>query len=182
MQLDDFVEQDSDPTTSSAVRRLFTHPEEDELERDDEDDEPPEDVAEDHTGEQPEERPPPSPMHSEKQKARRMQKIINDAGHLRPVRMVRVGKRKAMTPEEQRFIRYAKKNDVPVVFHKPNPKRKGTGSHARYSKYFVANTLNEAEKLGMTNADFTWDWERGWITMPTHEPDVDGHVYDAVAP
>ena len=101
-QLDDFVEQDSDPTTSSAVRRLFTHPEEDELERDDEDDEPPEDVAEDHTGEQPEERPPPSPMHSEKQKARRMQKIINDAGHLRPVRMVRVGKRKAMTPEEQR--------------------------------------------------------------------------------
>ena len=181
LQLDDFVEQDSDPTTSSAVRRLFTHPEEDELERDDEDDEPPEDVAEDHTGEQPEERPPPSPMHSEKQKARRMQKIINDAGHLRPVRMVRVGKRKAMTPEEQRFIRYAKKNDVPVVFHKPNPKRKGTGSHARYSKYFVANTLNEAEKLGMTNADFTWDWERGWITMPTHEPDVDGHVYDAVA-
>ena len=86
-----------------------------------------------------------------------------------------------MTPEEQRFIRYAKKNDIPVVFHKPNPKRKGTGSHARYSKYFVANTLNEAEKLGMTSADFTWDWERGWITMPTHEPDVDGHVYDAVA-
>ena len=33
----------------------------------------------------------------------------------------------------------------------------------------------------MTNADFTWDWERGWITMPTHEPDVHGHVYDAVA-
>ena len=96
-------------------------------------------------------------MHSEKQKARRMQKIINDAGHLRPVRMVRVGKRKAMTPEEQRFIRYAKQNDIPVVFHKPNPKRKGTGSHARYSKYFVANTLNEAEKLGMTSADFTWD-------------------------
>jgi predicted TIM-barrel fold metal-dependent hydrolase len=82
-----------------------------------------------------------------------MQKIINDAGHLRPVRMVRVGQRKAMTPEEQRFIRYAKQNDVPVVFHKPNPKRKGTGSHARYSKYFVANTLKEAGQLGMTSTD-----------------------------
>ena len=48
---------------------------------------------------------------------------------------------------------------LPVVFHKPNPKRKGTGSHARYSKYFVAKTLNGAEKLGMTSADFNLDPE-----------------------
>ena len=45
----------------------------------------------------------------------------------------------------------------------------------------VAATLKEALTLGASSADLLWDFERGWITFPKHEPDVEGHVHDAVA-
>ena len=45
----------------------------------------------------------------------------------------------------------------------------------------VATTLKEALTLGALPADLLWDFERGWITFPKHEPDVEGHVHDAVA-
>ena len=45
----------------------------------------------------------------------------------------------------------------------------------------VATTLKEALTLGASSADLLWDFERGWITFPKHEPDVEGHVHDAVA-
>ena len=42
-----------------------------------------------------------------------------------------------------------------------------------------ASTLAEASALGATKADIDWDFERGFISFPRHEPDLPGHVHCA---
>ena len=48
-------------------------------------------------------------------------------------------------------------------------------------KYMHATTYFEALELGATQADIEWDYLRGWPSFPTHEPDLPGHVFDALA-
>ena len=35
--------------------------------------------------------------------------------------------------------------------------------------------------IGATQADIEWDYLRGCISIPKHEPDLPGHVFDAFA-
>jgi len=44
-----------------------------------------------------------------------------------------------------------------------------------------ATTYLEARELGAEQADIEWDYLRGWISFPKHEPDLPGHMFDAFA-
>jgi hypothetical protein len=43
-----------------------------------------------------------------------------------------------------------------------------------------ATNLMEAMRLGATREDIIWDHERGYITYPTLEPDLPGHVHNCL--
>ena len=46
----------------------------------------------------------------------------------------------------------------------PNPKKPGSASHERFSKYRVGMTISEALAAGLMPGDIKWDLERGFIT------------------
>ncbi len=56
----------------------------------------------------------------------------------------------------------------------------GGRSGRRYLKYMHAKTFREAIELGATMDDFRWDYRRGWIRFPKHEPQITGHVFSAI--
>jgi hypothetical protein len=110
-----------------------------------------------------------------------MEKITRDSAHMRPVRTVRVGTESKMTAAERRFLNYVERHDIPVVYLQPSPKKGNSGSARRYQRYMMASTIKEAKQLGSSAADVSWDFSRGFITVPSLEPDVERHVFDAVA-
>jgi hypothetical protein len=48
----------------------------------------------------------------------------------------------------------------------PNPKKAGTAAHARFAKYRVGMTVEEALKAGLRSEDIRWDsGPRGYIRL-----------------
>ena len=99
---------------------------------------------------------------------------------LRPVRLLAIGKEQKMTPEDKAFIDYMFRTNAPLVYRTPCPKNRAKESGRRYFKYMRAKTPREALELGSTKEDFLWDYARGWISFPKHEPHVPGHIFNAL--
>ena len=193
LQLNDFDTDPADPTSASAVRGLFTDPDEPTLLSDvvaeasnsspvsageqeaDADEAEAEDVVKDLAN-----KPPLSPLHPTKIAAEGARRALNESNNMRPVRTVRLGKRSPSTPEEKRFLQRAQKLETMCVFQSPCPKKGASPSRTRYLRYMKASTLNQALSLGAKLADIMWDFERGWITFPEVEPIEEGHVIDAL--
>jgi len=55
-------------------------------------------------------------------------------------------------------------DDDAVVFLDENPKRAGTGAHARYEKYKSAKTPREALSLGAVAGDIANDFKKGYLS------------------
>ena len=53
-------------------------------------------------------------------------------------------------------------------------------AHRRYNRYMLATSFSQAAALGSTWDDFVWDYRRGFIAFPKHEPSLSGHVYCAL--
>ena len=134
LQLDDFAVDPADPTSPSAVRGLFTDPDEPKLLSDFVNDaaadstasagehvRPPDDIDINEV----ESQPPLSPLHPKKIAAQEGLRAFNESNNIRPVRTVRIGKRSQLTPEEKRFLQRAQQLDTMCVFQSPCPK-KGT--------------------------------------------------------
>ena len=197
LQSNDFEIVASDPTSSSAVRRLFTSTPDDpetlsdvleEENRAHEAGEFVDDPTEDNEGQgavvQPGgdvDRPATSPLHPITSAARQARKAFDEVENMRPVRTVRVGKLASYSPEDSRFLKRARTLGTKCVFLQPCPKKKVSKSRTRYLRYMAADTLSEAVELGALEADITHDYRKGFITFPTCEPDVEGHVHDALA-
>jgi hypothetical protein len=99
---------------------------------------------------------------------------------LRPLRLLAIGKEQLYTPEDQAFLEYAKVRNIPLVFQAPCPKNASSAAGRRYMKYMHATSFREAIELGATLDDFRWDYRRGWIRFPKHEPPISGHVFNAL--
>ena len=99
---------------------------------------------------------------------------------LRPLRLTRVGKEQPLSVEDRKLIKFAIQTGIPIAYHSPNPKSIKYESGRRYQKYMAAKSTREAFELGATKDDFDWDYARGWISFPKHEPILQGHVFDAM--
>ena len=98
----------------------------------------------------------------------------------RPVRAARRGRRVPRTSSDNTWLQYAIEQDLPIEFDEDNPKRIGSASYTRYDHYKIARTFREMYELGAasspptprgtTTADIKYDYERGWIRFPEHEP------------
>ena len=109
--------------------------------------------------------------------AEHVRNLLREGVVLRPLRLLPVGRIAPLSPDDQAFLRHARLNSYPLVYLSPCPKR--GDSARRYLKYMHASTLAEASALGATKADIDWDFERGFISFPRHEPDLPGHVHCA---
>ena len=101
------------------------------------------------------------------------------ASRLRPVRLVAVGTMVKRTPRDNAFLELAEREKFPVLFLKNCPKNAEKAAGKRYLIYMMAGTLPEAYTLGATRDDVRWDYERGFIKFPGHEPSAPGHVFRA---
>lgn len=61
-----------------------------------------------------------------------------------------------------------------VTFRKDNPKRSGSAAHARYERYKIAESTEQALQLGARAADIPYDKKKGFLTV--HGEDVNGVV------
>ena len=124
--------------------------------------------------------PSRGPLRSEAQRAERARQVLREGVLLRPLRTSAIGVPLKVTPEDTKFIEHVKRIDAPVKYLSPCPKKgQHSDSRARYLKYMHASTYLEARLLGATAADFEWDYLRGYISFPKHEPDLPGHVFNA---
>lgn len=48
---------------------------------------------------------------------------------------------------------------------RPNPKKPGSASYARFAHYAVGLTVAECLSAGVTAADLRWDLARGFVTL-----------------
>lgn len=56
-----------------------------------------------------------------------------------------------------------------IVYVAPNPKKPGSASYDRFSRYVAGMTVTEAIAAGVTAADVKWDSERGFIKFEGDE-------------
>jgi hypothetical protein len=122
----------------------------------------------------------PGPLSPQAVAAERAKRIAQHDVMLRPLRLLAIGKEQLYTPEDKAFLDYVKARNVPLVFQAPCPKNERTPSGRRYIKYMHAKTFREAIEMGATIEDFRWDYRRGWIRFPKHEPHITGHVFNAL--
>ena len=54
---------------------------------------------------------------------------------------------------------------VCIAFQPTNPKRVGTKAFDRYEAYKSATSLEEMRTLGGLHADYTWDLQKGFVTV-----------------
>jgi hypothetical protein len=123
---------------------------------------------------------PSGPLSRRSVVAERARQAAQQHVMLRPLRLLVVGKEAPYTPEDQAFLHFAKTSNIPLVFNKPNPKRSGTEAYRRYSKYMHSTSYVQAMELGASWDDFVWDYRRGFISFPKHEPQLSGHVFAAL--
>jgi hypothetical protein len=55
--------------------------------------------------------------------------------------------------------------DAKIIAVQENPKRAGSGAHARYALYKVGMTVNEFLKAGGISADVHWDSKQKFIKL-----------------
>ena len=122
----------------------------------------------------------PGPLTTRAIAAERAKRLAQHDVMLRPLRLLAIGKEQLYTPEDQAFLDFAKARNVPLVFQAPCPKNPSSAAGRRYRKYMHANSFREAIELGATMDDFRWDYRRGWIRFPKHEPQISGHVFNAL--
>ena len=109
----------------------------------------------------------------------RAQEALRSAANLRPLRLMPVGRPVPATVQDMEFLRHIQRIDAPIAYVL-NPKRRGTLSHRRYSRYMHATTVREAFQLGATRDDLIWDFERAFIKFPKHENDLPGHIFNCL--
>ena len=122
----------------------------------------------------------PKPFADESLKAERVRQDVQQVVHLRPLRLTVVGKEQPLSVEDRKFMEFAIKFNIPFAYLNPNPKKIGSASARRYEKYMAAKTPREAFELGATRDDFSWDYAKGFISFPKHEPVLSGHVFNAI--
>ena len=122
---------------------------------------------------------------------------------VRPLRLTPIGRKQELTEFDKKFLKYAKTHDLPLHFLQDNPKetyvkRKGKKtlslSHPRYEHYKTAQSFSEFMALSVAGrpknvslkkakstaqADFIWDYERGFIIFPGNESCLPGHIFNA---
>ena len=125
--------------------------------------------------------PQRGPLSEENERAERARSILRSGAILRPFRTSAIGVPLKMTPDDRLFLNHVRVVNAPLRFHSPCPKTQFSSSRTRYLKYMHATTYLEARELGAQQADIEWDYLRGWISFPKHEPDLPGHVFDAFA-
>jgi hypothetical protein len=59
-----------------------------------------------------------------------------------------------------------------VVAVRPNPKKPGSDTHARYAHWVVGRTVRECLAAGLTRADLAWDVTRGFVTLSDTPPEA----------
>ena len=119
------------------------------------------------------------PLTEQAIQAQKVRQLISSSQVLRPLRLTRIGIPLKKTTADQEFLDHAREHDIPLKFHSPCPKKITTESGKRYLKYMHAKTYSEAIALGATKKDIEWDYFRGHIVFPKHEPDLPGHVFNA---
>ena len=119
------------------------------------------------------------PLSAKSVRAERDRQAAQQSVMLRPLRLLPVGKEVRFTPEDQAFLRYAETANIPISFLSPCPK--SGASAKRYLRYMPAKTLRQAQVLGASREDLKWDYCRGYIKFPRHEPQLPGHVFNALA-
>jgi len=110
----------------------------------------------------------------------RARRAIHNAQMLRPLRLTAVGIPVKATQEDKDFLRFFEINQIPCVWLKPCPKQITTASGKRYMKYMSATTFQQAIELGASRDDIRWDYERGFISLPKHESDLPGHIFNCL--
>ena len=118
------------------------------------------------------------PLSAKRVKAERDRLAAQQSVMLRPLRLLPIGKEMRFTTEDQAFLRYAETANIPISFLSPCPK--SGASAKRYLRYMQAKTLRQAQVLGASREDLKWDYCRGYIKFPRHEPQLPGHVFNAL--
>ncbi len=119
------------------------------------------------------------PFSASNVRAERERQAALKAAMLRPLRLLPVGKEMRFSVEDQAFLRYAESANIPISFLSPCPKSKASAK--RYLRYMQAKTLRQALVLGASRDDLKWDYQRGYIKFPRHEPQLPGHVFNALS-
>jgi hypothetical protein len=119
------------------------------------------------------------PLTSRSVTAERAKRLAQQDVMLRPVRLLAVGKEQPYTSEDRAFLEYVKVMNSPLLFQSPCPKNTSKPCGRRYLKYMHAKSFREAVELGASSADFLWDYRR-WIRFPKLEPQISGHVFNAL--
>ena len=124
------------------------------------------------------------------------QKLFESMSTIRPYRQELIGQIKKIDKSDRRFITEALERDLPIQFVMDIPKKSGSKSNERYSKYRFATTLTEminlsvGPKVGraarqaarsLALRDIDWDYARGYILFPEHESILPGHFIDGRA-
>ena len=106
------------------------------------------------------------------------QKLLESMSTIRPYRQERIGQIKKIDKSDRSFINEALERDLPIQFVMDIPKKSGSKSNERYSKYRFATTLTEminlsvGPKVGraarqaarsLALKDIDWDYARGYI-------------------
>ena len=119
------------------------------------------------------------PLSARAVSAEKARQLLQRDVMLRPLRLLAIGKEGDFTPEDQNFLRFVKNSNAPLLYQSPCPKSPSTPSGRRYLRYMRAHTIREDFDLGATREDLKWDYRRGWISFPKHEPQLSGHVFNA---
>jgi hypothetical protein len=120
------------------------------------------------------------PLSRQSVAAERARRVLRSAETLRPLRLLAVGREVPWTVQDRDFLAHAERIEAPIAYRSPNPKRLGSVSRRRYSKYSSATTIREALELGASRADIIHDYRHGFIRFPKHESDLPGHVFGAI--
>jgi len=155
LQMNDFADPNSD-----AVRALYLDPD---PPRSPVDDSSPEDAS--------------GPLSPTTLAADAVHSRLTASVPLRPLRLLPIGKEAPFTADDNVFLDFALRSNIPITYYQPCPKTKL--SRDRYLKYMLASTLTEALELGATKGDLRFDYRRGYIKFPKHESVLPGHVFHA---
>ena len=120
------------------------------------------------------------PISSRAVAAERVKQLAQRDVMLRPLRLLAIGKEQLYTPEDKEFLQFVASANIPLTYQSPCPKALGSLAGRRYRRYMYATSYRQALELGATVDDIKWDYRHGFISFPKHEPQLTGHVFNAV--